>query len=121
MKMKKECLECKKTFHGRTDAKFCCAACRSAFHYRANKEGSEVVKKVNVILKRNRRILADFNGTGKSRVRRQDLIINGFNFSYLTNTYVTRKGKVYKFCYDQGYLDEEGDFLTLVVKKDYVS
>ena len=118
--MKKECLECKKTFYGRTDAKFCCSTCRSAFHYKANREEREIEKKVNAILTRNRRILANFNETGKSRVRRQELMINGFNFSYLTNTYVTRKGKTYKFCYDQGYLDEEGEFLTLVVKKDYV-
>jgi len=119
--MKKECLECGDSFQGRTDAKFCSDSCRSAHHNKTNKEAREVVKNVNSILKRNRKILASLNRSGTSRVKREELTKSGFNFNYLTNTYVTGKGKIYKFCYDQGYLDTEGDFLTLVVKKDYVA
>lgn len=48
------------------------------------------------------------------------MLTEGFNFNYLTNIYTTTKGKTYKYCYDQGYLDTDEDYLTLVVKKDYV-
>lgn len=119
--MKKECLECGDSFSGRIDAKYCSDSCRSAYHNRINKERRDVVKKVNAILKKNRRILEGYNRNGTTRVKREDLLKSGFNFNYLTNTFVTGKGKTYRFCYDQGYLESEGDFLTLVVKKDYVS
>jgi hypothetical protein len=118
--MKKDCLECRSPFIGRLDAKFCSDACRSAYHNRTNKELRAAIQQVNAILKKNRKILARLNEGGTARVKKEELIRSGFNFNYLTNTFTTRKGKVYKFCYDQGYLDSEGDFLTLVVKKDYV-
>jgi len=44
----------------------------------------------------------------------------GFNFRYHTNTYVTRSGKTYQFCYDQGYIELEGGYVALVVRQEYV-
>ena len=118
--MGKECLECSQRFQGRADAKFCSGACRSAYNNRRNSMTSEEIRRVNAILKKNRKILTRFNRKGTQRVKREDLQRAGFDFNYLTNVYVTGRGKMYRFCYDQGYLDAEGDFLTLVVKKDYV-
>lgn len=118
--MRKECLECKDAFHGRADAKFCSGACRSAYNNRRNSRASEEVRRVNAILKKNRKILAMLNRKGTQRVKREDLRRAGFDFNYLTNVYQTNRGKVYRFCYEQGYLDTEDDFLTLVVKKEYV-
>lgn len=48
------------------------------------------------------------------------LIDAGLNFHYFTNVYRTQNGKVYYFCYDQGYVELENDFYALVVKEDYV-
>lgn len=118
--MKKQCLECHDDFAGRVDAKFCCDSCRSSYHNRTNIEGREEIKKVNAILKKNRKVLAGFNKSGTARVRRSFLLTEGFNFNYLTNVYVTAAGKTYKYCYDHGYLESEGEYLTLVIKKDYV-
>jgi len=118
--MKKQCLECQDEFVGRVDAKFCSDSCRSAFHNRTNVEGREEIKRVNVILRKNRKILAGFNKTGTARVRRSLLLTEGFNFNYLTNVYITSKGKTYKYSYDHGYLESEDDYLTIVIKKDYV-
>ncbi|MFT4771254.1 MAG: hypothetical protein ACI9CP_000546 [Cryomorphaceae bacterium] len=118
--MKKQCLECQDEFVGRVDAKFCSDSCRSSFHNRTNIEGREEIKRVNVILRKNRKILAGFNKTGTARVRRSLLLTEGFNFNYLTNVYITSKGKTYKYSYDYGYLESEDDYLTIVIKKDYV-
>jgi hypothetical protein len=119
--LRKECIECGQVFSGRSDARFCSGACRSAYHNRVNSGDRETVVKTNSILKKNRKILAKLNKTGTARVKRTILLTEGFNFSYLTNIYTTSKGKTYKYCYDQGYLDTDEDYLTLVVKKDYVA
>lgn len=118
--MKKKCLECQDEFIGRVDAKFCSGSCRSSFHNKTRAEGREEIKRVNAILRKNRSILADNNKSGTARVRRSLLLAEGFNFNYLTNIYVTSKGKIYKYCYDHGYLESEEEYLTLVIKKDYV-
>lgn len=118
--MRKQCIECQDEFIGRKDAKFCGDSCRSAFHNRTSVAGREEMKQVNAVLKKNRKILAGFNKSETARVRRSDLLSAGFNFSYLTNIYVTSKGTTYKYCYDQGYLDTDQDYLTLVIKKEYV-
>ena len=81
---------------------------------------SEEIRRVNGILKKNRKILAQLNRRGTQRVKKEDLQRAGFDFNYLTNVYITGRGKMYRFCYDQGYLDTEDNYLTLVVKKDYV-
>ncbi|MGB1517902.1 MAG: hypothetical protein ACPG8K_02250 [Crocinitomicaceae bacterium] len=44
----------------------------------------------------------------------------GFNFHYFTNTYITKNGASYYFCYDQGYLKLENNQYMLVHKQDYV-
>jgi hypothetical protein len=118
--MKKECIECEGTFNGRVDAKFCSSSCRSSYHNRVNGETRAEIKQVNSILRRNRKILSRLNKSGTVRVRRQLVIMEGFNFNYLTNIYTTSTGKTYKYCYDQGYLDTQDEYLTLVIKKDYV-
>jgi len=118
--MKKQCIECKDDFSGRIDAKFCSDSCRSSYHNRTSIEGREEIKKVNAILRKNRKVLAGLNQSGTARVRRSVLLTEGFNFNYLTNVYVTSKGKTYKYCYDHGYLESDEDYLTLVIKKEYV-
>jgi len=48
------------------------------------------------------------------------MLEQGFNFRYYTNTYITKTGKIYHFCYDQGYIELENDYIALVVRQDYV-
>lgn len=78
------------------------------------------MRKVNRILRKNRRILSELNPHGKTKVARRKLIAAGFNFTFHTNIYTTKTGNSYFFCYDQGYLPIEGDFLMLVVREEYV-
>ncbi len=118
--MKKECLECREKFHGRADKKFCSAHCRSVYNNRRNRDFNNFMRNINNILRKNRRILADANTTGKTRVHRDKLMEQGFKFAYFTNEYVTKAGRVYRFCYDQGYIETENGYLTLVVRQEYV-
>ncbi len=118
--MKKECIECADLFSGRADAKFCSDHCRSNYHNKHNLGRSEFVRKVNMKLKKNWKILNELNPDGKRNISKSDLTSLGFDFSYFTNTYVTKTGKEYRFCYDQGYIQTGSEWYTLVLKHEYV-
>lgn len=115
--MSKECLECSDSFKGRSDKKFCSDSCRNAYNNRVNNYTNNTIKKVNHILRRNRRILEELNPTGKNTVHGSRLREMGFDFNYLTNVYRTKAGKAYVFCYEQGYLKLDNDFYTLVTRE----
>ncbi len=86
-----------------------------------NSDSTDLIRNINHVLRKNRRILADLNPQGKSKVSRDELIRKGFSFSYFTNIFVTRNGKTYYFCYDQGYVELEPNLFALVHKQEYVS
>jgi len=117
---KRNCLECKSPFSGRKDKKFCCDYCRNAYHNRLNESSNAYVRRVNNILRKNRRILVAFNPNGKAKVRAIQLAEEGFNFHFFTNTYTTKSGNKYYFCYDQGYIKLDDDWYTIVEKQDYI-
>jgi hypothetical protein len=115
----KLCLECGEKIQGRPDKKFCCDQCRTSYNNRLNGASNlNYVRNVTNVLKRNRRILMELNPTGKTRVMQEKLQAVGFNFNYFTSIYTTREGAMYKFCFDQGYLEMEKNSFLLVVKKD---
>ena len=118
--MKKKCIECEATFVGRIDARFCSSHCRSNYNNRQNRDINNYMRNINNVLRKNRRILAQFNPNGKSSIHKKKLLEAGFKFHYFTNEYVTKSGNVYKFCYDQGYLEGDKDYYTLVVRQEYV-
>lgn len=116
----KLCPECGKSIIGRADKKFCSDECRSAFNNTKNRNSNNMMRKVNSTLKRNRDILLSLNPQGKANIAKSKLQDTGFNFNYHTNSYTTKTGKTYYFCYDQGYLALENDYFSLVVKQEYI-
>lgn len=118
--MKKTCLECGDEFNGRADKKFCSDQCRSSYNNKLNSDVSNFMRNINNILRKNRRILAELNPHGKSKVHRDKLLEKGFKFSYFTNVYQTKAGKTYHFCYEQGYLPINDGYFALVVRQAYV-
>ncbi|MCB9321262.1 MAG: hypothetical protein H6570_18425 [Lewinellaceae bacterium] len=118
--MSNSCLHCGNTFFGRADKKFCSDQCRATYHYQKQKDSSGVIRRINQILKRNHQILRTLNPNGKSRVHKNTLLDQGFKFSYHTNTFTTKNGHTYTFCYDQGYVVWDDDYCTLVERQDYV-
>ncbi len=119
--MSRSCIECKKRIAGRADKKFCSTECRSAHNNRLNSAANNLVRRVNAVLRRNRRILKQLNPSGKTKISQNRLSQEGFNFNYFTNTYTTKAGKTYFFCYDQGYLALGNDQFALVERQEYVS
>jgi hypothetical protein len=114
---KPKCLSCGEVLSGRIDKKFCSDYCRSTYNNRLNSESRKIVRNINNKLKKNYRILQSINTDQKTKTTRDKLLEKGFNFTYFTNLYTTRSGRVYYFIYDQGYLPLEEDYYALV-KRD---
>lgn len=114
------CKECEAKLNGRRDQKFCSDYCRNTFNNRQNEDSTTYMRRINNILRRNRKILIGLNPKGKITVDGITLAEEGFNFHYFTNVYKTQKGSNYYFCYDQGYIKLDNDQFMLVHKQDYV-
>lgn len=118
--MERQCLYCKEILRGRADKKYCDDHCRNAYNNQHNRDATNLVRNVNNVLRKNRRLLKQFNPDGTARIKKIQLESKGFNFGFYTNIYTTKTNKCYYFCYDQGYLDTQDGYLTLVVKQDWV-
>jgi hypothetical protein len=115
----KSCLACERPIKGRTDKKFCDDSCRNNYNNRLNSDASPLIRNINNILRKNRRILAELlSGLNKQVlvIDRPKLVAKGYNFEYFTEHYTTKENEKYYYCYDYGYrpLDEE----KLMVVKD---
>lgn len=115
------CLECGTRLMGRIDKKFCNDQCRSVYNNRENRVSGDYFRKVNSILRKNRKILERLMVGEKTKTTKEKLLINGFNFYYYTNIYTTLQGKQYYFVYELGYLELDNEEYALVKKKDYVN
>jgi hypothetical protein len=116
--MRRTCLQCSHVLTGRRDQKFCSDYCRNTFNNRKNEDATEHMRRVNNILRKNRRILKEYLLQENNSVSGLQLAEEGFNFHYFTNTYRTREGIDHFFCYDHGYVPLENDQYTIVLKKD---
>ena len=116
----RKCQECNAVLSGRRDQKFCTDYCRNGFNNRLNEDATKYMRRINNILRKNRRILAALNPKGKKTVDGITLAEEGFNFHYYTNVYTTKTGSTYYFCYEHGYIRKDDDSFMLVHKQDYV-
>ncbi|MEO6949055.1 MAG: hypothetical protein ABI123_05450 [Ginsengibacter sp.] len=114
------CLNCNKALKGRTDKKFCDDYCRNNYNNQLKSTSNNLVRNINNALGKNRRILESFfkNNDETTRVSQEKLLLKGFQFKYITHTYTNKKGNVYYFCYDIGYLPLENDWYLLVKSKE---
>ncbi len=115
--MARDCLECGTPIKGRADKKFCNDYCRNAYNNRLNKDSNNLMRNVHNRLRKNYRVLERLNPNGKTTVRKAKLLKAGFDFTYHTSIYTTKKGTVYYFIYDQGYLPIDHNKFVLV-KRD---
>jgi len=114
------CLNCGYELKGRSDQKYCSDGCRNSHHNQMNSNETNFIRNINYILRRNRRILEKLCPGDKAKSTKGNLNVEGYNFNYHTNTFHTKKGQSYYFCYDYGYLELEDDELIIVKRKDYV-
>lgn len=118
--MKRQCLLCNEDFVGRSDKKFCSDQCRNAYNNQHKKDHEQFIMHVNKVLRKNRMILHQLNPVGKSTIRKEYLLQMGFDFQYFTHTFTTSYNNTYKFCYEYGYLDIEGDKILIVNWQNYM-
>ena len=118
MNTEKTCLDCGTVIRGRADKKFCNDLCRNNYNNQLNSNRYNLIRNVNNILKRNRRIIEELNPSGKTKTTTTKMAAKGFNFKYLTNKYDTANGKTYHFCYEYGYLPLDGDEVLLVKREE---
>ncbi len=112
---KRECLACQKKLHGRSDKKFCDDYCRNVFNNGSKTSFVPIVRKINGILMRNRRLILELLGEKQTlRIRRDQLLDAGFRFQHYTHQLRSQKGSGYFFCYDAGYLPLEDNWCLLV-------
>ena len=120
----KKCPNCNEDFDGRSDKKFCSPYCKSSYHYQKTKESEQsLFKSIDTQLKLNRRLLKAYNKAGKSVVRKQELIKEGFNPKFFTHYWKNQKEDVYLFCYEYGFFkkQEKGKSRYVLVKwQDYM-
>ncbi len=116
----KTCLECHKPLKGRTDKKFCDDACRNSYNNKLNSDSNSYVRNITNVLRRNRRVLEELLPPAEEMVKttRQKMLEKGFQFKYLTHTYANKKGNIYYFCFEYGYLPLDGDWLLIVKRKE---
>jgi hypothetical protein len=109
---------------GRSDKKFCDPYCKSAYQYQKTKE--DTISRYQIVqnqLRLNRRILKFYNKAGKSVIRKEELIKEGFNPRFFTNYWKNRKGDIYWFIYEFGFLSKKEnnkEKYVLVMWQDYM-
>lgn len=113
---KRLCIDCSTPLQGRIDKKFCDDHCRSNYNNRIRAESTDPIKAVNLVLKRNQKILEKLNPEGKAKVSRSKLLAAGFDLNFHTHTSYSKRGRLCVFCYEQGYQIIGPDKFLLVRK-----
>ena len=118
------CAACGKPLKGRSDKRFCDDYCRNNFNNQQNSDTTALMRNINNILRKNRRILMDLIPGGEEKMAKYPkakLTNLGFSFQYFTHLYTTQKGGVYHFCYEYGFRLLEGDWVLVVKRKEDVA
>ena len=114
------CLTCGKLLKGRTDKKFCDDYCRNNYNNQLKSSTTNQFRNINNALGKNRRRLECLfnNEEEMAKTTKNKLLEKGFQFKYFTHTYTNKKGSVYFFCYNIGYLPLDYDWYLLVKRKE---
>jgi len=106
------CLNCYEPIKsGRSDKKFCDSGCKDEYYNKIKINEHKEIKKIDQVLKRNRRILKKlFDPKKEKLVNREILLKAGFEFDFHTHFVITKiKENEFTFCYDYGYREVEKD------------
>jgi len=118
--VERKCLDCGDVLKGRADKKFCSDQCRNNYNNKLNKDANSFVRNVHLLLRRNRRILADLYEEERSRVHRDALFALGFNFNFFTHTIETSNGDLFRYCYEYGFSQSEDDFVEIRLNCEFL-
>ena len=117
---KRYCQSCAQVLYGRLDKKFCDDGCRNNFNNQQNSIQNKEIRIINRVLKRNRGILLAILSVGEkpTKVDREYLLLEGFNFRYMTHQEAGPAGQSYQICYDVGLISLKNMDYLIVRAKD---
>ncbi|PKV51564.1 hypothetical protein ATE84_3652 [Aquimarina sp. MAR_2010_214] len=118
------CPHCKAEIMGRSDKKYCSIHCKSAHQYQKRKSEEALYYTIDKKLKTNRKLLKAYNKSGMSTIRKEKLLSEGFDPTYFTHYWKNKKGQIYLFCYEYGFLDlkeNQKEKYLLVRWQDYMN
>lgn len=101
----KKCPICSAVVKGRIDKIFCSTKCKSIDQYEKRQETETFYLTVEKQLRTNRKILKKYNKSGFTTIRKSKLISEGFNPKFFTHYWKNKKGDVYLFIYEYGFLN----------------
>ncbi len=113
------CLECDAPVKGRSDKKFCSDFCRNAYNNRLNSGSNPLIRRVNGILRKNRRILEYHLNRYGSKVKREQLLEQGFRFNFYTSQRAIESKNACYCCYEYGYQLLANNYVGLVKYASY--
>ena len=108
---------------GRSDKKYCSNHCKSAAQYEARKRNEPTHHLIDRQLKKNRKILKAHNKSGTTSLRKKILTDQGFDPNFFTHYWRNKKGQIYLFCYEFGFLHKkinEKDKYILITWQPYM-
>ncbi|WP_194776949.1 hypothetical protein [Pararhodonellum marinum] len=116
---KKNCLYCQKPVQGRIDKKFCDDYCRNGYNNQIKSVSNNLIRNINNALRKNRHILSELlmGEEETAKTTRERLLGKGFQFKFCTHTYTNKKGNIYVYCYDFGYLELDHNWFLIVKNK----
>lgn len=74
----KRCQECEREILGRTDKKYCSDMCRNNYNNRERSKEHQIVRQINCMLLRNRKILSRLLTSKVSKISRNKLMEQAF-------------------------------------------
>ncbi|MFL5763580.1 MAG: hypothetical protein ACJ77K_06515 [Bacteroidia bacterium] len=110
----KKCPVCNEPILGRIDKKYCSDLCRNAHNNEGKFFANQKMRHINVVLRKNRRILEKLIEQQETVVTKESLLLLDFNFSYITNFSHGPSGSYTYFCYEFGYVSHQEGIYELV-------
>lgn len=110
----KACKECGTIIKGRSDKVYCSDICRNTYNNTVNQQLNRKITEINAILRKNYVILNQLRADGKTIISRQQLVMKGFNFGFMTHQSMGVSGELYTFCYHLGYYQKDSAHFVLI-------
>lgn len=104
----RKCMDCGRELSGRADKKFCGDMCRSSYHNQTIQNDKSSVKKINSILRSNRKIILYLmKNAPEMEVSEQTLKELGFKFGFCTKAQLLNNSIPCNNCYEFSYYKTE--------------
>jgi len=120
----RKCPICSSIVKGRVDKVFCSPKCKSIDQYENQHKTEHFYLTVKKQLNINRKILKKYNRNGFTTLRQSIIIAEGFNPKFFTHYWKNKKGEVYLFVYEYGFLSKNDTTYKkyiLVTWQDYMN